>query len=195
VTNGVACIVKPLTICLFVVEKKKKMANGFGVYEEFLNVMRSDTMEEVMPSTQVTWLAVENTTIGIDKSSLDFADLKDVLTQMVSPGEGWGSVTEEPDTSEAVVATVLTINEAFTWMATFPGMVLIGTFTLGGKCYLLFGVQNIVGWLKGIDKLVQNKPIYVPTVYGPDGAVKVTGAISFLTSSTEGEYIIRNPIQ
>jgi phosphoglycolate phosphatase-like HAD superfamily hydrolase len=110
------------------------MANGLGVYEEFLNMMRSDTMEEVTPSTQVTWSAVENTTIGIDKSLLDFDDLRDVLTQLASPGEGWGRVTEKPDTAEAVVATALTINEAFTWMATFPGIVLTGTFTLGGKC-------------------------------------------------------------
>jgi hypothetical protein len=171
------------------------MANGFGVYEEFLNMMRSDTMEEVTPSTQVTWFAVENTTIGIDKSLLGFDDLRDVLTQLASPGEGWGSVTERPDTSEAAVATAFTINEALTWMATFPGLVLIGTFTFGGKCYLLFGVQNIRGWLEGTDKLVQNRPIYVYTMYGADGAVKITGAISFLTLSTEGEYIIRNPIQ
>ena len=47
----------------------------------------------------------------------------------------------------------------------------------------------------GTDKLVQNKPIYVLTVYGSDGAAKVTGAISFLTLRTEGEYTIRNPIQ
>ncbi len=48
---------------------------------------------------------------------------------------------------------------------------------------------------EGTDKLVQNKPIYVLTMYGAYGAVKITGAISFLTSSTEGEYTIRNPIQ
>jgi hypothetical protein len=118
---------------LFAVEKKK-MANGFGVYEEFLRMMRSDTMEEMTPSTQVAWFAVENTTVGIDNSLLDLDDLDGVLTQLAAPGEGWGSVTEKPDTSEAAVATALTINEAFTWMATFPGMVLIGTFTLGGKC-------------------------------------------------------------
>ncbi len=172
------------------------MANGFGVYEEFLNVMRSDTMEEVMPSTQVTWFAVENTTIGIDKSLLDFDDLKDVLTQLASPGEGWGSVTENADfDSGPTVVSAVTITEAFTWMATFPGLVLIGTFTLGGKWYLFFGVQNIISWLEGLDKLVQNKPMYVPTVYGADCAAKITGAISFLTSSTEGEYTIRNPIQ
>jgi hypothetical protein len=110
------------------------MANGFGVYEEFLRMMRSDTMEEMTPSTQVAWFAVENTTVGIDNSLLDLDDLNGVLTQLAAPGEGWGSVTEKPDTSEAAVATALTINEAFTWMATFPGMVLIGTFTLGGKC-------------------------------------------------------------
>jgi hypothetical protein len=117
------------------------MANGFGVYEEFLSMMRSGTMEEMTPSTQVAWFAVENTTIGIDKSLLDFDDLTGVLTQLASPGEGWGSVTEEPATSEAAVASTLTIHEAFTWMTTFPGMVLIGTFTLGGKCYLLFGIK------------------------------------------------------
>ena len=131
-------------ICL-----RYKMASGFGVYEEFLRMMRSDTMEEMTPSTQVAWFAVENTTNGIDKSLLDFDDLKNVyLTQLASPGEGWGRVTEKPDTSGAAVATALTINEAFTWMATFPGMVLIGTFTLGGKCYLLFGIQNIISWLE-----------------------------------------------
>ncbi len=111
------------------------MASGFGGYAEFLNIMRSDTMEEVTPSTQVTWFAVNNTTIGIEKSLLDFDDLRDVLTQLAPPGEGWGSVTESPDfNSEATVATAAIISEAFTWMATFPGLVLIGTFTLGGKC-------------------------------------------------------------
>jgi hypothetical protein len=60
---------------------------------------------------------------------------------------------------------------------------------------LLYGVQNIISWLGGTDKLVQNKPMYVLTVYGADGAIKITGAISFLTSSTEGEYTLRNPIQ
>ncbi len=146
------------------------MANGFGGYAEFLHIMRSDTIEEVTPNTQGTWFAVENTTIGVDTSLRDFDDLRAVLTQLASPGEGWGSVTENPDTSEAAVATAVTINEAFTWMATFPGMVMIGTFTLGGKCYLLFGGQNTIGWLGGLDKLVQNKPIYmylrcmVPTV-------------------------------
>jgi hypothetical protein len=110
--------------------------------------MRSDTMGEMTPSTQVAWFAVENTTVGINNSLLDFDDLKGVLTQLASPGEGWGSVTEKPDTSEAAAATTLTIIEAFTWMATFPGMVLIGTFTLGGKCYSLSGIQNIISWLK-----------------------------------------------
>ena len=124
------------------------MANGFGVYEEFLRMMRSDTMEEMTPSTQVAWFAVENTTVGIDKSLLDFDDLKGVLTQLASPGDGWGNVTEKPDTAEAAVATTLTINEAFTWMATFPGNVLIGTLTLGGKCYSLSGIQNIISWLE-----------------------------------------------
>ncbi len=124
------------------------MANGFGGYAEFLNIMRSDTMEEVTPSTQVTWVAVDNTTIGLEKSLLDFDDLRNVdLTQLASPGEGWGSVTESPDVNlKATIATAATINEAFTWMATFPGMVLIGTFTLGGKLLLLYGVQNIMNW-------------------------------------------------
>ncbi len=100
--------------------------------------MRSDTTEEVTPNIRRTWFAVDNTTMGVEESLRDFDDLRDVLTQLASPGEGWGSVTENPDfTSEAAVATAVTINEAFTWMATFPGMVLIGTFTLGGKCYLL----------------------------------------------------------
>ncbi len=60
---------------------------------------------------------------------------------------------------------------------------------------LIYGVQNIMNWCEGTDKLVQNKPMYVLTVYGSDGAKKVTGAISFLTLSTEGWYEIRNPIQ
>jgi hypothetical protein len=51
---------------------------------------------------------------------------------------------------------------------------------------LLYGVQNIMSWCGGPDKLVQNKPMYVLTLYGSDGAIKVTGAISFLTLSTEG---------
>ncbi len=121
-----------LIICL-----RYKMASGFGGYEEFLNIMRSDTTEEVTPGTQVTWFAVDNTTIGAERSLLDFGDLRNGdLKQLASPGEGWGSVTENPDFNlEATTATAVTINEAFTWMATFPGMVLIGTFTLGGKYY------------------------------------------------------------
>jgi hypothetical protein len=113
------------------------MASGFGGYEEFLNIMRSNTTEEVTPRTEVTWFAVDSTTIGAERSLLDFGDLGNGdLKQLASPGEGWGSITENPDfTSEATTATAVTINEAFTWMATFPGMVLIGTFTLGGKCY------------------------------------------------------------
>ncbi len=59
--------------------------------------------------------------------------------------------------------------------------VLIGTFTLGGKCYYYTEFKNIMNWSEGTDKLVQNKPMYVLTVYGSDGAKKVTGAISFLT--------------
>ncbi len=68
---------------------------------------------------------------------LDFEDLRNVdLTQLAAPGEGWGSVTEISDVNlKTTIATAVTINEAFTWMATFPGMVLIGTFTLGGKFY------------------------------------------------------------
>jgi hypothetical protein len=99
--------------------------------------MRSDATEEVTPNIQVTWFAVDNTTIGIEKSLLDFDDLRNVdLTQLASPGEGWGSVTEISDVNlKTTIATTATISEAFTWMATFPGMVLIGTFTLGGKCY------------------------------------------------------------
>jgi hypothetical protein len=50
----------------------------------------------------------------------------------------------------------------------------------------LYGVQNIMGWFGDTDKLVQNKPMYVLTLHGSDGARKVTGAISFLTLSTEG---------
>ncbi len=115
------------------------MASGFGGYAESLNIMRSDTMEEVTPSTQVTWFAVDNTTFGVEKSLLDFDDLRNVdLTQLASPGEGWGSVTENSDFNlEATVATAATISEAFTWMGTFPGMVLIGAFTLGGKCFII----------------------------------------------------------
>jgi hypothetical protein len=52
-----------------------------------------------------------------------------------------------------------------------------------------------MGWFGDTDEPVQNKPIYVLTVYGADGARKITGAISFLTLSTEGGYEIRNPIQ
>jgi hypothetical protein len=140
------------------------MANGFGGYSEFLNIMRSDTMEEVTPNTQGTWYAVDNTTIGVEKSLRDFDDLRGVLTQLSISGEGWGSVTGNPDVnSEATVATAATINEAFTWMATFPGLVLIGTFTLGGKCYYIrsFKYHKLAG---GTDKLVQNKPIYVLTM-------------------------------
>ncbi len=92
------------------------MASGFGGYAEFLNIMRSDTTEEVTPSTQVKWSAVDNTTIGVERSLLDFDDLRNVdLTQWASPGEGWGSVTENPDVNlESTIATVAAINEAFT---------------------------------------------------------------------------------
>ena len=38
-----------------------------------------------------------------------------------------------------------------------------------------------MNWCEGTDKLVQNKPMYVLTVYVSDGARKITGAISFLT--------------
>jgi hypothetical protein len=94
-------------------------------------------MEEVTPNTQGTWYVLGNTTIGVEKSLRDFDDLRDVLTQLASPGEGWGSVTENPDNSGPIVATAVTISEAFTWMASFPGLVLIGTFTLGGKCFFI----------------------------------------------------------
>jgi hypothetical protein len=119
-------------ICL-----RYKMASGFGGYAEFLNIMRSDTTEEVTPSTQVTWFAMDNTTIGVERSLLDFGDLRNGdMKQLASLGEGWGSVTEKADFNlEAITTTAATISEAFTWLATFPGMVLIGTFTLGGKCY------------------------------------------------------------
>jgi hypothetical protein len=121
-----------LVICL-----RYKMASGFGNFEEFLNIMRSDTTEEVTPVTQVTWFAVDNTSIVAERSLLDFGDLRSGdLKQLASPGEGWGSVTENADFNvEVITTTAATISEAFTWMATSPGMVLIGTFTLGGKCY------------------------------------------------------------
>ncbi len=129
-------------ICL-----RYKMASGFGGYAEILSIMRAATTEEVIPGTQVTWFAVDNTTIGVGRSLLDFGDLGNVdLTQLASPGEGWGSVTENPDFNlEATIAAAGAINEAFTWMATFPGMVLIGTFTLGGKCYYYTGFK--ISWV------------------------------------------------
>jgi hypothetical protein len=49
--------------------------------------------------------------------------------------------------------------------------------------------------LGGDDRLVHNKPMYVHTLHVSDGTRKITGAISFLTFSTEGCYEIRNPIQ
>jgi hypothetical protein len=113
------------------------MTSGFGGYEEFMNIMRADTAEEVTPGNQVTWFAVDDTTVDVERTLLDFGDLRNGdIKQLGSPGEGWGSVTENPVfDSETTTATGLTINEAFTWMGTYPGMVLIGTFTLGGKCY------------------------------------------------------------
>jgi hypothetical protein len=111
------------------------MASGFGGYEEFLNIMRADTTEEATPATEVTWFAVENTTVSVEKTLLDFDVLKGGdMNYLASFGEGWGSATEIPVlSSEITTATVATISEAFTWMATYPGMVLLGTVTLGGK--------------------------------------------------------------
>ncbi len=113
------------------------MASGIGGYEEFLNIMRSDTTEEVKPGTHVTWFAVDNTTVGVERTLLDFGDLRNGdMKHLASLGEGWGSVTENSVfDSETTTFTAVTIHEAFAWMATYPGMVLIGTFTLGGKCY------------------------------------------------------------
>jgi hypothetical protein len=111
------------------------MASGFGGYEGFLNIMRSDTTEEVTPGTQITWFAVDNTTVVVEKTLLEFGDLRDGdMKHLASFGEGWGSITENPVfSSEATTATAVTISEAFTWMATYPGMVLVGTLTLGGN--------------------------------------------------------------
>jgi hypothetical protein len=119
-----------LVICL-----RNKMASGIGGYEEFLNIMRSDTTEEMTPGTQVTWFAVDNTTVDVEKTLLDFSDLRSGdMKHLASFGEGWGSVTENPVFgSDATTATAVTISEAFTWLATYPGMVLVGTLTLGGK--------------------------------------------------------------
>ncbi len=116
---------------------RNKMASGFGGYEEFVNIMRTDTTEEVTPDNQITWFAVDNTTVDVERTLLDFGDLRNGdIKHLASLGEGWGSATESPVVDrEATTATTLTINEAFTWMATYPGVVLIGTFTLGGKCY------------------------------------------------------------
>jgi hypothetical protein len=50
----------------------------------------------------------------------------------------------------------------------------------------IYGVENIMDCFGGIDRLVQNKPMYVLTLHSADGARKVTGAIRFLTLSTEG---------
>ncbi len=113
------------------------MTSGFGGYEEFMNIMRADTAEEETPGNQVTWFAVDNTTVDVERTLLDFGDLRNGdIKHLASLGDGWGSVTENPGfDSEATTATALTVNGAFTWMATYPGMVLIGTFTLGGKCY------------------------------------------------------------
>ncbi len=111
------------------------MARGIGGYEEFLNIMRSDTTEEMTPGTQITWFAVDNTTADVEKTLLDFGDLRNGgMKPLASFGEGWGSVTENPG-FDSEATTAVTISDAFTWMATYPGLVLIGTFTLGGKCY------------------------------------------------------------
>jgi hypothetical protein len=119
---------------------KNKMASGFGGYEEFLNIMRSDITEDVTPSTQVTWFAVDNTTVDVERTLLDFGDLRNGGMKPLAPlGEGWGSVTENSGfDSEATTAVAVTINDAFTWLATYPGLVLIGTFTLGGKYYYYY---------------------------------------------------------
>ncbi len=109
------------------------MARGIGGYEEFLNIMRSDTTEEMTPGTQITWFAVDNTTADVEKTLLDFGDLRNGGMEPLAPlGEGWGSVTGNPGfDSEATTTGAVTINEAFTWMATYPGLVLIGTFKRG----------------------------------------------------------------
>jgi hypothetical protein len=122
------------------------MASGFGGYEEFMSIMRADTTEEVTPDNQDTWFAVDNSTIDVERTLLDFGELRNGdIKHLSSLGEGWGSVTENPGfDSEATTATALTVNGAFTWMATYPGMVLIGTFTLGGKCYYYYTEFRIV---------------------------------------------------
>ncbi len=114
------------------------MASGFGGYEEFLNIMRSDTTEDVTTDTQITWTAVENTTVDVEKTLLDFGVLKGSNSDYLVPfGEGWGSATENSAYHPDTATTVITIRDAFMWMATYPGMVLIGTVTLGGNVIII----------------------------------------------------------
>jgi hypothetical protein len=114
------------------------MASGFGGYEEFLNIMRSDTTEDVTTDIPVTWAAVENTTVDFEKTLLDFGVLKSSNSDYFVPlGEGWGSATESSAYHPDTATTVITIRDAFMWMATYPGMVLIGTVTLGGNVIII----------------------------------------------------------
>ncbi len=122
-----------MLICL-----RYKMASGFGGYEEFLNIMRSDTTEDVTTAAQITWTAVENTTVDVEKTLLDFGVLKGSNSDYFAPfGEGWGSATENSAYYPDTATTVITIRDAFTWMATYPGMVLIGTVMLGGNAIII----------------------------------------------------------
>jgi hypothetical protein len=92
-------------------------------------------------------------------------------------------------------------------MTTYPGMVLVGTMTTGGNItnnwqgitvlWALLGwngILNIIGKMGEDDTLVHNKPICICIhCMFSDGTCRVTGAISFLTYSTEGWYWITEP--
>jgi hypothetical protein len=81
----------------------------------------------------------------VEKTLLDFGVLKNGdMKYLASFGEGWGSATENPVfNSETTTTTAVTISDAFTWMATFPGMVLIGTFTLGGNFIIIQSLKYL----------------------------------------------------
>ena len=111
------------------------MASGFGGYEEFLNIMRSDTTERVTSTFEDLWTLVENATSIMEEPLMGFSAVtrNDYHDYTVPFGEGWGSMMEITANNPASVVPALTLRDVFMLMTTYPGMVLVGTMTTGGN--------------------------------------------------------------
>lgn len=111
------------------------MASGFGGYEEFLNIMHSDTTERVTSTFEDLWTLVESATSIIEEPLMGFSAVtrNDYHDYTVPFGEGWGSMTEITANNPASVVPALTLRDVFMLMTTYPGMVLVGTMTTGGN--------------------------------------------------------------